>query len=499
MDLRVGDVIPGPQGRDLKLIGSLGAGGFGQVFLAEDPDGHKVAVKTVRTVSLSDESLRVFQNELKACVLVKHQNVVDVHHVDDGNNSTGIPPFIVLEFMAGGSLEDIFARARTTGSQLPIEEALAFCSQIANGMKALNAYLVHRDLKPANVLLTDGAAPTVKIADFGLAKLTEAATRTGTFKGWGTPPYMAPESFEDAPSTLAVDIYAAGVLFYEISTLQRPIAQPPNGDWRAAHLFSTPPDPRSVRPDLPPAFSQLVLSMLHKDAQKRPTDWDEVLKRLTALDAPTRRADVSALVDLATERMRRSLEQENAAAAALAAADERRKLLENAFQEVVGTAVELVDAFNADSAVGKITTKRADPTWVEFFAPSVGQLLVLHAKPIEDQNVQGLGIVRCVVSIEVQPHPRPLSRQQIYNDSTSMSGFNAVYVVSRDTDRFGSWVALRFEHHPFSRQRAWPRWFALELEALPRQLGLLRAIGAYQHEQQHFDQAWLLELFKHLV
>lgn len=495
----MGDVVLGPKGRELTLKRALGAGGFGQVFLAEDFEKNEVAVKTVRTSGLTDEALRVFQNELSACVLVKHQNVVSIYHVDDGNNSTGIPPFIVMEFMAGGSLEDLLSRARAAASRLSTKEVVATCTQIAEGMKALSTSLVHRDLKPANVLLTDGTTPTLKIADFGLAKLAEAATRTGTFKGWGTPPYMAPESFEDAPSTSAVDIYAAGVLFYEVATLALPIAPPQNGDWRAAHLLTPPKDPRSIRPDLPPAFSQLVLSMLQKDLRKRPADWDEVLKRLAALDAPTRRADVSALVGLATERMRRTMEQEASAAAARAVADERRKLLENAFQEIVDTAVALVEAFNAESAVGKIATKRADPTWVEFFAPSVGRLLVLHAKPVDDMTVSGLGIVRCLVSVGLQPPQSPTSKSQIYSDTKSMSGFNAVYVVPCEADRFGSWVLLRFEHNPLSGQRSWPRWFALEHGALPRQLALLRTLGEYQHEQRAFDEAWLVELLEEMV
>lgn len=499
MDLRAGDVVPGPNGRSLTLKRALGAGGFGQVFLAEDFEKNEVAVKTVRTAGLTDEALRVFQNELKACVLVQHENVVLIHHVDDGSSSPGIPPFIVMEFMAGGSLEDVLNRARTAATQLTAAEVLAMCTQIAEGMKALSASLVHRDLKPANILLTDGAAPRLKIADFGLAKLAEAATRTGTFKGWGTPPYMAPESFEDAPSTTAVDIYAAGVLFYEIATLALPILPPQKGDWRAAHLLTPPKDPRSIRTDLSPAFAQLILSMLQKDPRKRPADWDEVLKRLATPNAPTRSADVSALVGLATERMQRTMEQEAAAAAARAVAEERRKLLENAFQEVVSTAVALVDAFNAESAVGRITTKRADPTWVEFFSPSVGQLLVLHAKTVEDMPVSGLGIVRCLVSVSLQPPPSPTSQQQIYSDTKSMSGFNAVYAVSREADRFGSWVAFRFEHNPLTGRRAWPRWFALEVGALPRQLQLLRALGEYQHEQRAFDETWLVELFKHMV
>lgn len=503
MDLRPGDTVPGPSGSSLTITREIGAGGFGQVFAADAGPLGEVAVKTVHTANLTESALKVFQNELRAAVLVKHANVVDVLHVDDGSTTPGRPPYLVMEYVDGGSLRDVIDSLRAQGSQLAVPELCAMCLQIASGMEALNAKLVHRDLKPENVLRSTGATAQLKIADFGLAKLAEAATRSGTFKGWGTPPYMAPESFDLGQSTFQVDIYAAGVVFFELATLSLPLTPAPNDQsmlgWRNAHLLTAPRDARKARPDLPAGFAQLVLTMLSKDARKRPQSWSEVQQRLTNLNTIGQSIDVSDLVGRATERLNATMEAEAKAAEARTLADERRKLLESAFQDVVAISSELVAAFNDATAVGKILEKRTDPQWVEYLAPSVGRLLILQCRVTEDIEVPGLGIVRCLVSVRLEPRPTPQSEHQAYNDSDTMSGFNAVYAVSRAEDRFGSWTLFRFEHNPLTQSRAWPRWFGLEVGELPRQLMLLRAMGLYQHEQSLLDEKWMRKLLGLMV
>src|SRR5207245_1487229 len=171
-----------------------------------------------------------------------------------GEKAADRPPYLVMEYVAGGTLRNVIERHRTSATRFDVEELRAMYVEIAEGMAAVNARVVHRDLKPENVLV-DAAGRTLKIADFGLAKLVDAATRSETFKGWGTRPYQAPEAFDGGPNTPAMDIYAAGVVFYELATLDLPV-QPKAGDntptaWRNAHLLAPPKDIRSVRPDLP--------------------------------------------------------------------------------------------------------------------------------------------------------------------------------------------------------------------------------------------------------
>src|SRR5690349_4783458 len=118
-------------------------------------------------------------------------------------------------------------------------------------MEAVNAVLVHRDVKPENIL-ADGSG-NVKIGDFGLAKIVGAATRTRTFKGGGTLPYMAPEAFDGRPNSVAMDVYGVGVLFHELASLQWPITAS-SADWLAwyrAHLLDAPPNLSATRADLP--------------------------------------------------------------------------------------------------------------------------------------------------------------------------------------------------------------------------------------------------------
>jgi serine/threonine protein kinase len=238
----------------------------------------QVAVKTVLTVSLSNDELSALQNEAKLAVGIEHPNVVRVLYVDDGEVAQGRPPYLVMEYVDGGTLRAVLDSHKAAGTKIGIDELRAMYLQIAEGMKVVNDRIVHRDLKPENVLV-DTTGNHLKIADFGLAKLADAATRAVTFKGWGTRPYQAPESFESGPNTPAMDIYGAGVIFYELATLTLPV-QPQAGDqspmaWRNAHLLAVPRDIRTLRPDMPIDLVQLIMLMLQKNPAKRPGAWTE--------------------------------------------------------------------------------------------------------------------------------------------------------------------------------------------------------------------------------
>jgi serine/threonine protein kinase len=268
MDIRVGDTLPGPAGQDITIKSLLGHGGFGQVFAGQLPDGSTVAVKTVVTAGLSPTELQVLQNEAKLSTKIAHANVVRVLHVDDGASDMGRPPFIVMEYIGGGSLRAAIEAHVKTGSKFSADELRAMYCQVAEGMRAVNAHLVHRDLKPDNVLV-DTSTGQLKVADFGLAKLAAEATRSETFKGWGTRAYQAPEAFDGTANTPAMDVYAAGIMFFEMAALVRPIKPKPGSPgvlgWRDAHLLGAPEDLRALRGDLPVDLVQVIMQMLQKN------------------------------------------------------------------------------------------------------------------------------------------------------------------------------------------------------------------------------------------
>ena len=142
-----------------------------------------------------------------------------------------------MELIEGVSLREFISKQAKTNNLLSNEDLLNLFSQIIDGMFAINQKVVHRDIKPENILYSQS---TIKITDFGLAKISEDSTRTHSFKGSGTYPYMAPEAWTLETNTKDMDVYSTGLLFYELATLKMPfIEYNPNSyeDWKSAHLY----------------------------------------------------------------------------------------------------------------------------------------------------------------------------------------------------------------------------------------------------------------------
>lgn len=261
---------------DFRVIRKLGQGGFGQVFLCQSPDtGSLCAIKTVHDPGpVQSDSYRALRNEVGFASRVNHPNVV---RITGSGRDPDAGLYLVMEFVDGASLREFL-----DSQSAPLGYALAkpLLIGVALGLQAINALLVHRDIHPGNILL---AGDTAKITDFGLAKLADAATRTRSFKGVQHIRYKAPESWKGDRNTFLMDVYSAGLVFFEVLAGEHPFllkaALRGPDDWRAAHLFGERPRLAAVRPDVPPAISSLVSDMMAIRAQDRPS-WEVVLDTL---------------------------------------------------------------------------------------------------------------------------------------------------------------------------------------------------------------------------
>jgi tRNA A-37 threonylcarbamoyl transferase component Bud32 len=265
--LTTGEVVGGRY----KLVQSLGNGGMGQVFVAENiAIGMRVAVKVLKPELLANPEFRQrFQNEAQAVAAIEHANVARFFDLVVGD-----PTFIVMEYVRGETLSDVVKRGK-----LPIDRALTIAERLCWGLDAAHAAgVVHRDLKPANVLIAPdaeyGEAP--KIIDFGLAKLAAAAgdsqlTRTGQIIG--TPAYMSPEQIKGDKVDGRADVYALGCLLFELLTGRTPFAGA-NDDVQILYrqMHEAPPPLAKFLPDVPDALDALMDRALQKDpAQRFPT------------------------------------------------------------------------------------------------------------------------------------------------------------------------------------------------------------------------------------
>lgn len=251
------------------ILRLLGSGGMGDVYEAFDEIlGVAVALKTIRPTMMADERLvRRLRKEVQLAREVTHVNVCRIHdlfaHRSPGTASEPQPEvqFVSMEFLAG---ETLASRLRREGA-LPFQAAVPIILQIAQGLAAAHrAGVVHRDLKPANIMLVP-AGPDMErvvITDFGLARHNigmEESQVSVVFLA-GTPAYMAPEQLEGAPGTFASDVYALGVIMYQIIV----------GSRSAGH--SAPP---SVEPgadplaDIDPAWKRVILRCLDRDPARR--------------------------------------------------------------------------------------------------------------------------------------------------------------------------------------------------------------------------------------
>jgi serine/threonine protein kinase len=256
------DAFVGQQVARYRITRLLGKGGMGRVYLAVHPEiGSRVAIKV-----LSDEwadapdVLERFFAEARTVNLISHDNIIKVLDLD---RTPAGRPYIVMEFVEGKTLREVIALG---GS--PLGGVAHVMTEVLLALEAAHrAGVVHRDLKPDNVMVT--ASGHAKVLDFGIAKLaTDRSLRTRTGAAVGTPPYMAPEQILGEPIDGRTDLYAAGVMLYELATGKRPFDGATDFQIMQAHLNIAPPAPRSLRAELPEALEAVILQAL----AKRPAD-----------------------------------------------------------------------------------------------------------------------------------------------------------------------------------------------------------------------------------
>jgi serine/threonine protein kinase len=264
-----------------RLEERLGAGGMSEVWSALDLDlGRRVAVKL-----LAPNADRArFEREARSAAALAHLNICALY----GYGETEGRPFMVLEYLPGGSLEDRLTR----GQPLPDDETWRIAGELAAGLAhAHQRGLVHRDLKPSNVLFD--AEGRAKIADFGIARLGEPSglTQLGTVLGTAT--IISPEQAAGLPATPASDVYAFGVILYRLLTGRLPFEADDALALATMHRDVPPPPLAGFRPAAPAALESIAMAALAKSPADRPRDGAALVAELAGA-APPARGDTAA-------------------------------------------------------------------------------------------------------------------------------------------------------------------------------------------------------------
>jgi serine/threonine protein kinase/tetratricopeptide (TPR) repeat protein len=253
----------------------LGQGGMGRVYKATDKELNRtVAIKVVRQgVAGEEDALNRFKQELVLASKISHKNILRIH---DMGEVAGMK-FITMAYVEGQDLHQLIRN----NPQMPLERVLKFAQQLAGALAAAHAEdVVHRDLKPQNILVD--ASDQVYIADFGLAKSYAAGavgmTQTGAFLG--TPRYMSPEQVEGKPTDGRSDLYAFGLILYEMVAGDVPFTGESTLKVMYQRLQERPKSPKLTNPSIPTWLDRVIMRCLEKDPEDRYQNAYEILADL---------------------------------------------------------------------------------------------------------------------------------------------------------------------------------------------------------------------------
>ena len=251
-----------------RLDERLGTGSTAEVWAAMDLELDRLVA--LKLFPADADAVR-FEREARAIAALAHPNICTVYDFGEA----GDRPFIVLEYLPGGSLDE----RMTYGERVPDDVTERVAREVAAGLAhAHKRGVVHRDLKPANVLF--GAAGHAKLADFGLARLGDSPSLTGAGTVLGTAAYIAPEQVAGLPATPATDVYSFGAMLFRMLTGRLPFEAEDAVTMASMHRDRPPPSLFDVRADAPARLESLVFATLAKSPYDRPQDGAALLAEL---------------------------------------------------------------------------------------------------------------------------------------------------------------------------------------------------------------------------
>lgn len=448
---RINDVIKF-QDKDYVISEFIGQGGMGHVFSIEDKNSNsKLALKSLQYFLPDDNNHRSLINEWEKAQKITHKNVICYLGFHDGLSEPKIP-YLIMELAQDGSLED-FLKAQTAFMDESV--CLEIFHQIVDGMEAVNEILVHRDIKPDNIFIERGV---FKIADFGLAKIAEEKTRSKTFKGWGTEPYIAPEAYRAETNTIQMDMYSIGHVFYQIAGMKH--AYGLQHDWEQAHLTAVPEALNNLNPKISPKVASVVNKLMAKRPGHRYKTWNCVRKDLlsSAQDVGSHKPAIDKILE---KKISRDLESEKLLSEQQIKEKElkrKRDILDFQFKdEIVQPVNDFVDDFNKVSGSNSVM-KMSDSSYIGELTYDIkfdSKSVKIWFHKIDESDVQSY------YADDMWGENRLHTIKPVLNDKPVLAwgavecsdntGLNII-LVSSDLDEYGDWYLMKNTHSGFARK-----------------------------------------------
>ncbi len=260
-----------------EIIEQLGKGGMGEVYRVKDKKlDEEMALKVIKPEIAADKGMiERFKNELKLARKIAHRSICKMYDLNEEEET----PYITMEYVPG---EDLKSFIRKKG-KLAEEETIAIAKQVCEGLaEAHELGVIHRDLKPQNIMIDEKS--NAKVMDFGIARSVEAPGVTHTGMMIGTPDYISPEQAEGEEADQRSDIYALGVILFEMVTGSVPFKGDSALSVALKHKAQLPQDPRKLNPEISEDMSRLILVCMEKDRERRYQRAEELLEDLRNIE-----------------------------------------------------------------------------------------------------------------------------------------------------------------------------------------------------------------------
>lgn len=491
-------------------------GGFGEVYLANDTRNKiNIVVKFVPINQPTD--LDLLSRESSLAISLRHPRIVESYYFNQIALPEGTFAYISMEHVPRGSLHNELSKNPGPHS---IAKSIAFLIDVLEGLVYAHDKIVHRDLKPKNLLI-DGSE-NLKICDFGMSKLVAESTRTQTFKGGGSLPYMSPEAFEFTENTPLMDLYSVGIIGFQLVTGQLPFSGSSYIDFRKEHLFTPMPNIQSLRPEVPVKLAEIIKRLSEKRAEDRYQSAGEALTALNSIapGSPSKFSDLASLAaqkrqNLDAERLQKAQEEETQLS--------RDKKILVKIRDLANQLNGIVDEINAQLEVERIQAQLsfADTTSIDkirfelqyidkslkvvFFPPQgIPEHIEKLRKESIDNQIRRHGAVMMSPSNSVflKDGIELVGAMYVEPSTSPPFGFNLFLRKTTQTDLYGEWWVAVFSDHALQAKSPLINHFAFTRSRdLLKEFELCRPGGMhiYTMDYKALNEEHFIELVRELL
>jgi len=459
------DFLKGPKSdKQYHDIDFYRKGGMGEVYSSIDTSSTQK--KAIKIIPLGNkEEYELLKTEFDISLSLKHKNIIKTDYYDEFKNKGTTYIYCVMDFYENGNLRDFLS---SQSKDIATINALKLMLDIAHGLEYAHTKVVHRDLKPENILLDKDQ--NLLICDFGLAKYIDSKTRTHTFKGFGTLPYMSPECWMFDSNTPLMDIYSLGILFYELVTLKMPFTGNSEHEFRDKHLYEQLPNISNSRVNLPHRLIEMINKMTNKRPQDRYASVSNVVEILNELSQNLEKEEDSKmdkLLEKANQKVSINQQQDLQRQRQQELIDTKQKFIDFSINSLFDDFNKRIIELNQSLERAKIKEVRtANQLTVKFMEKSFSilfypysdiQATLIRRKDTILQNQQ-----RQYGFVFNNPQPTFIENDNViligqmtidnYSYSTEVWGYNLLLRKANPEDLYGEWWVVWFDDSGLSRK-----------------------------------------------